>query len=299
MLTKGERSAMEAGQEVRHRTIATNGVRLHAVEAGPADGPLVLLLHGFPEFWYGWRHQIAPLAAAGLRVLAPDQRGYNTSDKPRGVAAYGLDELARDAVGLIEEAGRERAVVVGHDWGGAVAWWMAQRFPERVERLVAVNVPHLDVMRRHLWRDPAQRRRSRYMFFFQLPWLPERKLRRHGWAVARRALTKTSRPGTFSGGDLELYREAWRQPGALTAMLNWYRAGLWARPKPLPDPRVRAPALLIWGARDRFLGIEMAQPSVDLCDDGRLVVLEEATHWVQHEEPERVCREILDFCLSR
>ncbi|HVT58095.1 MAG TPA: alpha/beta hydrolase [Thermoanaerobaculia bacterium] len=281
--------------ELRQRTIETHGIRLHAVEAGPADGRLLIFLHGFPELWYSWRHQLEPFAAAGFRVLAPDQRGYNLSDKPRGIAAYGLDELAADVVGLIDEAGRERACLVGHDWGGAVAWWVALTQPERLERLAVLNLPHPYVMRRHLLHDPAQRRRSWYVFAFQLPWLPERRLRRNHYENGVRALQRSSRPGTFSEADLEVYRAAWAQPGALTGMINWYRAGLRAAPRRRPAPRVTVPTLLLWGARDRFLGREMAQPSIELCDDGRLVFLEEATHWLQHEEPERVNRLLADF----
>ena len=168
-----------------HKLIATNGITLHAVTAGPEDGPLVLLLHGFPEFWYGWRRQIPALAAAGFRVLAPDQRGYNLSDKPRELSAYRLDALAADALGLIDAAGRERAFVVGHDWGAMVAWWLALVAPQRVERLAILNVPHPYVFRRHLMNDAEQQKRSIYAGFFQLPWLPQSALSaaapRAGW----------------------------------------------------------------------------------------------------------------------
>ena len=122
--------------------LRTNGITLHAAAAGPAEGKLVILLHGFPEFWYGWRHQIAPLAASGLRILAPDQRGYNLSDKPAGIAAYRLDTLADDVIGLADALGREHFAVVGHDWGGVVAWRLAARNPERVTRAVILNAPH-------------------------------------------------------------------------------------------------------------------------------------------------------------
>jgi pimeloyl-ACP methyl ester carboxylesterase len=281
--------------EPEHRTLLTHGVRLHTVMAGPEEGPLVVLLHGFPELWYGWRHQIAPLAAAGFRVVVPDQRGYNLSDKPRGVRAYNLDHLALDIVGLLDTLGRETACIAGHDWGGAVAWWLGIKHGQRIERLALLNMPHLKVMNRHLWTSAAQLRKSAYIFLFQLPWLPERRLARQDWEVAARALQSTSRPGTFSDADLAVYRAAWSQPGALTAMLNWYRAALRARPRWPRDLRVHVPALLIWGTRDRFLGAEMAQPSIDLCDDGRLVLVDEATHWVQHEEPERVNDLLIDF----
>lgn len=281
--------------ELEHCTFATHGVRLHVVMAGPEDGPLVVLLHGFPELWYGWHHQIGPLAAAGFRVVAPDQRGYNLSDKPRGVHAYNLDTLALDVVGLLDALGREKACIAGHDWGGAVAWWLGMKHGQRIERLALLNMPHLKVMQRHLKRSATQLRKSAYIFLFQLPWLPEHRLARRNWEMAARALQSTSRPGTFSAADLAVYRAAWSQPGAMTAMLNWYRAALRARPSRPPGSRIHGPTLLIWGTQDRFLGAEMAQPSIDLCDDGHLVFLEEATHWVQHEEPERVNRLLIDF----
>jgi len=280
---------------LRHRTIATNGIRLHAVEAGPEGGPLVILLHGFPEFWYSWRHQIEPLAAAGFRVLAPDQRGYNLSDKPKPVSAYNLDTLARDIVGVIDDAGAAKAHVVGHDWGGAVAWWLGIRYPERLERLALLNIPHPVVMRRALRKNPTQRKKSWYIFFFQLPVLPERTFRAGGFARGIKALQGTSRPGTFTGADLDLYREAWSRPGAVRSMIHWYRAALRAQPKLPSSLRVPVPTLLLWGTQDRFLGREMARPSIDLCDDGRLEFVEEASHWIQHEEPERVNRELLGF----
>jgi len=286
---------MEAEPQPRHRTIATNGVRLHAVEAGPEGGPLLLLLHGFPELWYGWRKQLEPLAAAGFHVLVPDQRGYNTSDKPRRVSAYNLDTLALDVVGLIDEAGAETARVVAHDWGGLVGWWLGVKHPERLERLVLLNAPHPRVMRRALIENPRQRKRSSYIFFFQLPWLPERTFRRNGFAYGVKALRVTSRRGTFSDADIDVYRQAWSQPGAVRSMLHWYRAALRSQPQWPASPRVRVPTLLLWGAKDRFLGRELAQASIDLCDDGRLEFFEEATHWIQHEEPERVNGRLLEF----
>jgi pimeloyl-ACP methyl ester carboxylesterase len=281
--------------ELTHRDVTTNGIRLHVVEAGPRDGPLVILLHGFPEFWYAWHRQLEPLAAAGFRLIVPDQRGYNLSHKPRGVSAYRLDEMVQDVVGLIDDAGRDRACVAGHDWGGAVAWWMGITQPRRLRRLACLNIPHPAVMRRHLASNPAQRRRSRYMFFNQLPWLPELAMRSRQWQKGLQALRGSSRPGTFSAADLELYRAAWSQPGAPTAMFNWYRAAMRAQPRRPASQRVTVPTLLIWGTGDRFLGSEMAQPSIDLCDDGRLLLIEGASHWVQHEEPERVTALLRDF----
>lgn len=277
-----------------HVQVQTNGISLHVTQAGPADGPLLILLHGFPEFWYGWRHQIAPLAAAGYRVWVPDQRGYNLSDKPRGVRAYALDTLAADIVGLIDAAGVDRAHVIGHDWGGVVAWRLADRYPDRLHRVAILNVPHDRVLARFLRRSPAQLRRSLYMFFFQLPWLPERVLgRRDGEAMAQ-LLARASRPGAFSADDLTHYRAAWRQPGALTAMLNWYRA-LTRAYTPAPRRPITVPTLLIWGVHDVALGREMAPPSIDRCTDGHLVFIEDAGHFVQHEAPTQVTALLRDW----
>lgn len=279
---------------LEHLELRVNGLRLHAVAAGPPDGPLVLLLHGFPEFWYGWRKQLGPLAEAGFRVVAPDQRGYNLSDKPPGVQAYRLDLLAGDVLGLVEALGREQAALVGHDWGAAVAWWVALQHPERVRRLAILNVPHPRVMQRHLSRNPAQWLRSWYILFFQLPRLPEALARAGDWWAMRQGLVGSSRPGTFTPQELQAYREAWSRPGAITAMINWYRALMRHRPRGRAG-RVSVPTRILWGARDRFLGREMAADSLEMCERGELFLFEEATHWLQHEEAEAVNRHLLEF----
>jgi pimeloyl-ACP methyl ester carboxylesterase len=286
---------MDPETEIRHRTIISNGVRLHVVEAGPEDGPLLILLHGFPEFWYGWRRQIGPLAAAGFRVQCPDQRGYNLSGKPRGVSSYNLDRLAGDVVGLIDAAGAAKARVVGHDWGGIVGWWLGIRHPQRLERLALLNIPHPLVMEHTLWHSSVQRKKSNYIFFFQLPWLPERLFSRNDFAYAEKSLRGSSRPGTFTDEDIARYKEAWSQGQAVRSMLHWYRAALRAKPQRPKTARVTVPTLLIWGTQDRFLGQEMAPASIDLCDQGRLELIPEATHWVQLEEPARVNRLLVDF----
>lgn len=272
-----------AWTHVHHRV---NGITLHAVEAGPPDGPLVLLLHGFPEFWWGWRRQIGPLAAAGLRVVAPDLRGYNLSDKPPGIDAYAPDTLAADVLGLMDAYGRTKARVVGHDWGGIVAWWTAAKHPGRVERLAILNAPHPDAWSRRVRRSPGQTLRSTYAALFQLPRLPELMLRADGFAALRRALTGSARPDAFRPGELDRYVEAWSQPGALTAMLNYYRA-LRRRPR-APLPRITPPALVLWGAHDVALQRALAREGLALCDRGGGVFLERATHWVHLEEPEAV-----------
>jgi pimeloyl-ACP methyl ester carboxylesterase len=280
--------ARRSGGRMRERFLETNGIKLHVVEDGPEDGPLVVLLHGFPEFSYGWRKQIGPLAEAGFRVIAPDQRGYNLSDKPKGAAAYNLDVLANDLIGLMDAMGRRTARVVGHDWGAAVIWWAANKFPERLEKIAVLNVPHHRVFMRALRENRRQRLRSWYMYYFQMPRIPELTLRAGRFAAMRGSLRRTSRPGTFTDEDLDRYVEAWSQPGALTAMLNCYRASFRHPPQKLSAYRISVPTLMIWGARDRMLGRELAAPSIELCDHGKLVMIDQATHWVQHEEPERV-----------
>lgn len=276
----------------------STGLHLHLTEAGPPDGPLTILLHGFPESSYGWRHQIGPLAAAGLRVVAPDQRGYARSDKPRGIGAYRLDRLAGDVAGLIEALGRERAHVVGHDWGGVVAWYLAASRPERVERLAILNVPHPVVMRRQLRTNPAQLRRSWYMFFFQLPGLPEWWLLRRGGRNIKRMLRGSSRRGTFSDADLDRYAADGARPGAMRAMIHWYRAAL-LRPPPRPASwRVRVPTRIVWGPRDVALGRETVEPSAALCERAEIAWVEEAGHWVQHEEPQRVSSLLAEHLLG-
>lgn len=280
---------------IRHDRIVTgDGVELHVVVAGPETGPLVVLLHGFPEFWFGWRHQIAPLAAAGFRVVAPDQRGYGESGRPPRVRDYALDRLADDVVDLIDAFGAERAHVVGHDWGAAVAWWTAARHPARVERLAILNVPHPTTMERALFTDPLQMLRSWYIVVFQVPWLPETLSGAFDGAIAARAMTTSARPGTFTDADLARYREAWARPGALRAMIHWYRSA-GRRHSRLADPRVRCPTRILWGARDAFLRVELARASLAHCDDGELVVFDEATHWIQHEEPDAVNASLIEF----
>lgn len=256
---------------------------------------MVILLHGFPEYWAGWKKQIDYLAQAGYRVWAPDQRGYNLSDKPKGIAAYNLDELAKDVVGLIDAAGQETAFLVGHDWGAAVAWWVAAKYPERLAKLIILNVPHGSVMKKQLRQNRSQLLRSWYMFFFQIPWLPEKLSQMDNWRPATQALTETSRPGTFSDEELDAYRQAWSRPKAYTSMINWYRALMQAPPASPKTSRIRVPTLIIWGAQDKFLGRELAQPSIETCDNGRLQFIEAASHWVHHEEPEQVNRLIDTF----
>ena len=285
MTLSGIRSPLE------FRVFHINGIALHVVLAGPASGKPLVFLHGFPEFWFAWRHQIDHFVSSGYRVIIPDQRGYNLSDKPAGIASYSIDLLAKDVVGVLDTVTDSKAFVVGHDWGAVVTWYLAARYSERVHRTAMLSVPHPRVFIRNLIMKPAQLRRSWYLFFFQFPWLPEFVLRRRDWALLVGVLRDTSRPGIFSEPDLEQYKKSWSRKGALTAMLNWYRAALLRPSKFAVDPeasRVKVPALLIWGKNDQFVGEAMARESLQYCDDGHLEIFETATHWVQHEEPAQV-----------
>ena len=201
-------------------------MRLHYVEAG--EGPLVVLLHGFPEFWYGWRLQIQPLAAAGFRVVAPDMRGYNLSSKPDGVAAYDTGKLAADIRGLVHERGAESALLVGHDWGGTVAWATAMNHPEVVDRLAILNAAHPRKLSQGL-HHPGQLRKSWYFFFFALPELPEAVVHANHWHFFRHFL-RDAHPA-YTPEEIDRYIEAWSQPGAATGMINYYRSSVRTSPK--------------------------------------------------------------------
>jgi pimeloyl-ACP methyl ester carboxylesterase len=281
--------------QLAHRYAHLDDVRLHYVEAG--SGPLVVLLHGFPDFWYSWRYQLPALVEAGFRVVAPDMRGYNLSDKPPGVRAYRPELLARDVQQLIRSRGEERAVVVGHDWGAAVAWLVAMRHPEVVERLAILNVPHPERFMRGLF-TPRQLLKSWYVFFFQLPRLPEASLRAGKFAVLRRTFrTDPTRAGAFTDQDIRRYVEALARPGALTAAINYYRALFRRDPRRARADlrRIEAPVLIIWGERDRYLGAELAEPSPELVPNARVERLPDASHWVHMDRPERVNALLLDF----
>jgi pimeloyl-ACP methyl ester carboxylesterase len=276
-----------------HREAVVNNVRLHWVEAGA--GRPVLLLHGFPQFWWMWRGQIQPLADAGFRVIAPDLRGYNLSDKPSGVDAYRMEHLVADVEGLIRQTGVERAHVVGHDWGGLIAWWLAMLSPERVERLAILNAPHPAAFRREV-RMPDQMLRSWYAAAVQLPVLPELAIRRDDFALLESAFRASSvRPGAFTDDDIRRYREAAARPGALTAMLNYYRAAA-RRPTP-PTRRIDHPVLLIWGEQDQALTIRMTHGLQEWVPNLRIERLPEASHWVAEEAPERVTALLTDFLI--
>jgi epoxide hydrolase 4 len=279
---------------VSHGYVQLDEVRLHVVEAG--EGPLVVLLHGFPEFWYSWRFQIPVLLRQGFRVVAPDLRGFNLSDKPTGVRAYRLERLADDVAQLVERLGERNAAVVGHDWGGMVGWWLAMRHPDRVSRLSVLNCPHPEHSFR-MMRSRAQLKKSVYMLYFQLPWLPERKLGGNGGALLRRLFRNDpEREGAFTEADIDRYLQAMAGP-SMHAALNYYRALLWRNPFSLRRALrpIAAPVQVIWGARDRHLGLEFSKPSPSMVPDLRYDVIDDASHWVQVDRPDTVNARLKEF----
>ncbi|HMQ33237.1 MAG TPA: alpha/beta hydrolase [Chloroflexaceae bacterium] len=279
--------------ELRHAYADVNGIRMHYVTAG--QGPLVVLLHGFPEFWYSWRKQI-PALADHFTVVAPDLRGYNETDRPAW--GYELDVLVADVLELIAALGHERAMLVGHDWGGAIAWAAAIAHPHRVERLAILNAPHPAVFLKHLRDNPAQMRRSWYMGFFLLPVLPELAFRANDYAAVEQIFRGTTPPGTFGDEEITAYKDALSKPGVLTAALNYYRAagrrgarGLFAG----PARRCEVPTLLIWGENDIALGAEMLDDIPEFVPDLTVRRLPGVSHWVQHQAPAEVNAALLEF----
>ena len=283
--------------------IKVNGVHLHTIVAGPELGEPVVLLHGFPEFWYGWHRQIPALVERGYRVIVPDQRGYNLSDKPEGVDAYRINTLATDIKALAQHFGYDQINLVGHDWGAAVSWWVATIYPEILKKLVILNVPYPSIMLDQMKQfNLGQLRKSWYIAFFQIPRLPEAVLGRNDAQALVDMVLSTSNKDSFSVSDIALYREAWLQPGAIKSMVNWYRA--LGNPGRTSDrtsraPRekgfIKVPTLMLWGENDVALNKELAQPSIDLCENGRLVFFPNATHWVQHDEAEAVNQHLIEF----
>lgn len=279
---------------VVHTQVFTGEVSLHVALAGPEDGPPVVLLHGFPECWWGWHHQIGPLVDAGFRVIVPDQRGYGQSDKPRRTRDYAMPHLLGDVVGLLDALHIDRVNLVCHDWGGAVGWTLALTHPERLRRFVPMNMPHPGVFLREL-RHRRQWKRSLYIAAFQVPFLPERQLLARDCQPLVSALFGNTVHKPFTEDDLRVYREAWTRPGAIRGMLAWYRAAVRHRPAPPPHRTFDGPAMLIWGRRDKALGFPMVAPSAERLTDGRLEVIDDAGHFVQHDRPDRVNELLVDF----
>lgn len=271
--------------------VEANGVRFHCVAGG--SGPLVLLLHGFPEFWYSWRQQLTALAAR-CRVVAPDLRGYNLTGRP--ASGYDVATLCDDVRALIAALGEREAAVVGHDWGGAIAWSFAIRYPDYTRRLAIVNAPHPGTFLRSL-RHPGQLARSAYIAFFQLRGVAERAIARNDYAVVRRVFRAADPERRWlSDEDVGRYVAALARPGALSAALEYYRQALRRGFHAVSPLRiVQAPTLVLWGDRDPALGPETVEGLGAWVCDLTLLRFPEAGHWLNQQEPERVNAALLDF----
>jgi pimeloyl-ACP methyl ester carboxylesterase len=298
----------------RHETAHLPGVKLHyvVVDSDPAavdhptgDAPLVVLLHGFPEFWYAWRHQLDALADAGYKVVAPDLRGYNRSAQPTGVANYTPETLVGDVRGLVEHLGYAQADIVGHDWGGAIAWETAIRDPDLVRRLGILNAPNPEAYRDLLKRSPEQLLKSWYVFLFQVPWVPERLLMADDYRVVEEMLTETAAPGAFSEQEVQRYKDAMARSGDMSGPVNYYRAIARETVRDeilslLPDPverdgTVDVPTLVVWGEQDQALSVKLLDGLDEWVPDLRIERLPNASHWVQADAPEDVNDVLLDF----
>lgn len=280
-------------KNIDFRFIQTNGITLHIGVAGPDDGPLVILLHGFPEFWYGWKKQISTLAEAGYRVIVPDQRGYNLSEKPTDVEEYTIDKLRDDVIGLIEFFGREKATVIGHDWGALVAWHLASTRASYVDKIIPINVPHPAVFMRNVMKHLTQMVRSSYILFFQTPKIPEKFLSSNHYKAMKNMMLISSNTGAFTHEDLQQYEASWSQRNALTSMINWYRAMPAGTMGQISNREVTVPVRMIWGRKDHFLSLTLAKESIKMCSDGKLTMVQEATHWIHHEQPDVLNKLIL------
>lgn len=276
---------------VRFERLTGDGVTLHVARAG--TGPPMILLHGFPEHWLSWRRQIPVLAAAGFSVLAPDLRGFNLSDKPAGLDSYRVERLVADVVALVRGCGPGRAHIVGHDWGGLVAWFVAATRPDVTETLTIVNAPHPTIYRDRVWRS-AQAFRSAYVPFFLLPRLPEWILSAgHGWMIRQMFLRAAARPDAFDESELDALVTAALRPGALTAGLNYYRANIQRVLHRAPLPQVQTPTLVVWGERDPALGTSLLSGLDTVTTSLRIVRLPGIGHWVATEAPDALTDAVL------
>jgi epoxide hydrolase 4 len=275
--------------------VTLEDVTLHVVVAGPKHGPLVVLLHGFPECWYTWRSQIPRLVALGYRVVVPDQRGYGLSDKPGGLGSYSFDVLVEDVRQLVHEFDRGSATIIAHDWGGAVAWKLAMDRPEIVQKLVIMDAPHPVAFARALKHDFAQVKRIWYMATFQLPLMPDAFLSfSPPWTAKFFFHDNAYQKDAFSPDDLAFMASNLAQPGAMTTMIDWYRAAVW-HPAKNPDVVIEQPTLLLWAENDVALGLGLTEGLSNWVPNMQRVLVPECGHWVQNEQPQIVGEAIERF----
>jgi len=274
----------------RVEMIQTRGLRFETTIAGGSSDRLALLLHGFPECAYSWRYQIPLLAQLGYRVWAPNLRGYGKSDRPAGIASYTLDKLEQDVSDLIEASGSKHVVLIGHDWGAAIAWSFAMYHPGEIERLITMNVPHPACFQRGLG-TLTQLRKSWYMFFFQIPGLAEKLIPLGNFRAIEHGFRNMAvHKERFPDEVLDVFKRNAKEPGGLTAMINYYRAlprGL-SRARKLGMPKIETKTLLVWGEQDAALGKELTYGTEKHVSHLTVRYVPDASHWVQQDTPEAV-----------
>lgn len=278
--------------DLQHTFVRANGIFFHVAQI-ENDAPLILFLHGFPEGWFAWKSQLAAVAGAGFRAWAPDLRGFNLSAKPRGVDAYHLNVLALDIFELLDAASVQKAIVVGHDWGGIIAWRFAMDYPDRVSKLVILNAPHPAQQRAGFFM-PRQWLKSWYIAAFQMPYLPELLMAKNARVIAEGLRESAVRREAFSDAELDAYARAIAEPGAMHAAINYYRSlardGFW-----LPVKTIDMPTLMIWGEEDIALSKELTYGTERCVRDFRIRYVRHCGHWVQIEAAEEVNETLLDF----
>ncbi len=274
--------------------VEANGIKFHVMRKGNPSDPALIFLHGFPEFWYGWKNQIDYFGAQGFDVIVPDQRGYNLTEKPPKVSDYKIGTLAKDVIELMNTLDKKEAYLVGHDWGAAVAWELASNYPERFKKVAIVNVPHPLALKKTLTRNFGQLRRSWYMFAFQIPRLPELMASRNQFKNFAKQVRSSALDHAFTDEDMEAYIKAWSEDNAMKYMINWYRAALRFPPK-INKEKIKTPLKIFWGKKDAFLIHQLAEKSLAYCENASLEYYEDATHWVAHEFPERLNKGLEDF----
>jgi pimeloyl-ACP methyl ester carboxylesterase len=282
---------------VRERFVRSGDVRLHVVEDGPQDGRPVVFVHGFPEFWWSWRHQLDACARGGYRAVAFDLRGFGSSDRPPDVAAYALPNALGDLTAVIDSVGG-RATVVSHDWGGALGWSYAALVPDHVDALVVMNAPHANAyadLPKHL----SQLQLSWYMFFFQFEGVAEDVLSRNGYELLRTWFYDTATV-ELGADEVARYLELFARPGALTAGLNWYRANVppasYLAQQRFQLPPITCPAMLLWGLDDAYLTWDLGRRAGEFCTGPfTLQALPDTGHWIQQERPDEVNSLLLEF----
>jgi pimeloyl-ACP methyl ester carboxylesterase len=270
--------------------------KIHYISAGNPANDTIIFLHGFPEFWYSWRKQIAYFSK-DFHVIAPDLRGYNKSFKPQKIKDYKVDAIANDVIEIMDHLGKEKVIIVGHDWGAVIAWHLLLLYENRFSKGVILNVPHPLVFKNKLSSDIKQFSKSWYVFFFQIPFLPAWILSLNNFERIAKSLEETSLRDSFTKSDLEKYKLAWANENAMKHMIMWYKAAFRnpSQAKVYQDKKVNIPLKIIWGKNDLALVPEMAKESLAYCEQGDLTYLEDATHWVQQDCPEEVNRLVEDF----